>query len=101
MNEQHITKLRDQVEYVLQRSEKAKNSDVYLWILIVRQFYSGVVRPDQSIFLKDMFELPNQDNVKRLRARFNAALLYLPTSEEVRRKRGINEAIWRTYLARS
>lgn len=47
----------------------------------------------------DLYELPKEDNVKRIRATIqNQKNQFLPTDEVIRKKRQIKEEEWRKYL---
>jgi hypothetical protein len=96
-----IKTLKEKVEYVLKRSEKSRNSDTTLMIEIWKWFYSEHLSGD-SIPLKSLYEVPNQDDVKRLRAYWqNDKLMYLPTVWEVAKQRKINEEVWKKALGYS
>ena len=54
--------------------------------------------PVAMVELKNIMELPREDNVKRIRAKFqNEKKMYLPTSLEVARQRKISEEEWRAW----
>lgn len=97
-------KLKDMVETVLRDVEETRNSDITLTIEIWKRYYPDDVlntsRGDKTgIFLESLYNLPREDNVKRIRAKLqNEENKYLPTSEEVRRKRQISEDSWYDYL---
>lgn len=106
MQEEKLKTLKQQVEYCLQNSPEARNSDIKLMILVWINFYEirGAV-----IELNDLYYLPREDNIKRIRANFQSckkymetgdpkhAPKYLPTDKKVAEKRGINEEIWRRF----
>jgi len=50
------------------------------------------------IHLEDLYKLPYQDNIKRIRARFNSNGQYYPTEWAVAKRRGIAENEWRLRL---
>lgn len=52
----------------------------------------------ECVLLEDLFDLPREDNVKRIRAKFNEEGLYLPTSEEVAKRRNMNIPEWREAM---
>ncbi|PIY95817.1 MAG: hypothetical protein COY66_05790 [Candidatus Kerfeldbacteria bacterium CG_4_10_14_0_8_um_filter_42_10] len=108
--------LKEQVKEILYWQPYTRNSDIFLWVEIVKKFYwdqflsfiSDLGRYDQEsapLALKHfMLEAPNQDNVKRIRAWFNAPKPYgagykfLPTDREVARARKINKDEWEKQL---
>lgn len=97
-----IKKLRDQVEYVLRNSADSRNSDIALTIEVWKCFYKDFIFVSNgiaSIPVTALYELPREDNIKRIRAKFNEAGLYWPSNEAVAEKRGINASIWRQYMA--
>ena len=54
---------------------------------------------NDSVMLKELFELPREDNIKRIRAKIqNDEKRLLPTKWEVARKRGILEDEWRVAM---
>lgn len=48
-----------------------------------------------------MLEVPNQDNVKRIRADFNSKGKYMPTVWQVAKKRGLKQDEWKLALGYS
>jgi len=103
MNTIYIKKLKDKVEYCLRNFEDTRNDDILLTIKIWETFHPSALKQDavgnRVVYLNKLFDLPREDNVKRIRAKFqNEERKYLPTKAEVRRKRGINEDSWRAYL---
>lgn len=56
------------------------------------------VVPVAMVELKNIMDLPREDNVKRIRAKIqNEEKKYLPTSLEVAKQRKINEEDWRAW----
>ena len=54
--------------------------------------------PVAMVELKNIMDLPREDNVKRIRAKFqNEEKKYLPTTLEVARQRKISEEEWRAW----
>lgn len=106
MDEKKLKTLKEQVECCLQNSPEARNSDIKLMILVWVNFYG--VR-GRMIFIDDLYNLPREDNIKRIRANFQSckkyletgdpkhAPKYLPTNQKVTEKRGINEEVWRRF----
>lgn len=104
----NLKTLKGQVEYVLSTNEASRNSDIALTLEIWRRFFPTLVHTHRAsgdgaerefVYTKDIFDLPREDNVKRIRAQFqNDMQKYLPTSLEVAEQRGINEETWRKHL---
>lgn len=102
MTKDKIKNLRIAIIGILQENVKARDSDQYLTIMVWMKYYpeSIVELQDGSkaVKLRDVMILPREDNVKRIRAKIqNEEGMYLPTSMEVARKRGINEEVWKAY----
>lgn len=98
-----IKKLKDKIEYILREYPKTRNSDIRLTIELWKRFHrsSLVQNKNGSIFvpLENLFELPREDNIKRVRAKTqNVDLKYLPTNWEIAKKRGIQENVWRKAM---
>jgi len=51
-----------------------------------------------AVSLADLYELPREDNIKRVRAAFNAEGKYYPTEWAVAKARGIKEDEYRIAL---
>ena len=106
--------LKSQVSETLYWKPYTRNSDIDLWVEIVDKFYQPEVvefrhslmranETDESVTAKTaisdfMHEVPNQDNVKRVRAAFNSKGKFLPTNPMVAKARKMNEAWWLKQL---
>jgi hypothetical protein len=94
--------LKEKVAIVLSEVPETRNSDIALTIEIWKRYYPKYVRRgqygDPGIYLKDLFELPREDNIKRIRAKYNSIGLYLPTEWAVAKGRGILENEWRKAM---
>lgn len=94
--------LREQVETILKDVPETRNSDITLMIQIWKRFYPGRLKKtstgDLGVYLKDLYDLPREDNIKRIRAQFNAEYKYLPTDYKIMKQRRINEEMWRRAL---
>lgn len=93
--------LKKQVEQILSKYPETRNSDIKLTLFIWREFYPTYLKMiDGRAYVKcsDLFNLPREDNVKRIRAKFNADNLYMPTDLDVIKQRGIKENLWRAEL---
>ena len=99
-----IHQLKTRVLKVLEEQPATRNSDIALTLAIWRKYYDGIIitAPSgvQGVKLEDLFRLPREDNVKRVRAHIQNDLgKFLPTSWEVAKQRKIEEATWRVYMA--
>lgn len=99
-----IKDLDKKVRFALQNDEKSRNSDIrltqYIWWTYNRE---SVKRIDGQYYvaLADLFDLPREDNIKRIRAKIqNEEKLYLPTDPAVAKKRGRLIEEWREYLGK-
>ena len=99
-----VPRLKNMVEQVLRDNPRyngieARNSDLALLILIWQRWYGVSDRPDGTIQVRRLLDLPREDNVKRVRAKIqNEEHKYLPTNPEVLIKRGILEDYWHDAL---
>lgn len=99
-----ILRLTEQVEQILKKYPETRNSDIDLTIKLWKIYYPnkihyGTVKGIPVIRLKDLFELPREDNIKRIRAKIqNQEFRYLPTYIEVVRRRRMDEDSWREAL---
>jgi hypothetical protein len=95
--------LKKQVEYCLQKYEETRNSDIKLTNAVWIEFYPGYLSRNEKnewmVKLTNLYELPHEDNVKRIRAHFqNDKKMYLPTKIKIVRKRKIKEEEWRSLM---
>lgn len=98
-----LRKLYDQVEICLKNFEETRNSDIELTHRIWKEFYPGQIqyigsRP--AVYLDSMFDLPREDNVKRVRANIqNVEKRFVPTDWKVAQARGFKvKAEWESFL---
>lgn len=94
--------LKNMVEECLRNIPETRNSDIVLTIAIWRRYFPQRIRKgasgEEGVWLRDLIDLPREDNVKRVRAKFNAEGKYYPTDWKVAKARGIKEDDWRTDL---
>ena len=95
--------LEVKVREMLHNDEASRNSDITLTLKIWRKYYSDIVFRARDgkwyVELLKLFDLPREDNIKRIRAKIqNVEHLYLPTSPAVAKKRGWAIDEWREYL---
>ena len=96
-----IKTLQQQVEHCLQIHPDTRNSDIKLTIAVWQTFYAGHLVDTVAgkvILVDDLYILPREDNIKRVRARLQSAGKFLPTEWEVAKKRQINRQVWEAYL---
>lgn len=99
-----VPRLKNMVEQVLAENPKyqgieARNSDVALMIIVWQRWYGVSDKPDGIVHVRRLFDLPREDNIKRVRAKIqNEEHKYLPTNPDVLIKRGILEEYWHDAL---
>lgn len=92
------------IEEVLRDLPASRDSDVVLTLEIWQRFYpeklrGGLSGMPQYVYLEDIFSLPREDNIKRLRAVVqNTRGLYPPTTLKVALERRMSENQWRAAL---
>lgn len=98
-----IKELKSQIEYVLSVDEKTRNSDIELMIEVWKRFYPDHIRKgsngDLGIYLQDLYKVPYQDSIKRIRAMIQSEGKYLPTKKTIAEKRRINMDMWHKAMA--
>jgi len=94
--------LKKQVEHCLMMHPQTRNSDIALTIKIWEVFYPEYIKQNDRgtkfIQIESLYKLPREDNVKRIRAKFNNNNQYLPDNPVVRNQRNIKEEQWRSFL---
>lgn len=97
-----IKDLDNKIRAVLKDDEKSRNSDIRLTQMIWWRYYQHKIKMIDDkpyVNMLDLFDLPREDNIKRIRAKIqNEEKLYLPTDPAVAKKRGWLEDEWRMYL---
>lgn len=82
--------------------EKSRNSDIRLTQMIWWNYYkSSLLNHDGKIYVNmaDLYNLPREDNIKRIRAKIQNDLKeFLPTDPAIAKKRGWQEDEWRKFL---
>ncbi len=94
-------KLKEQVETILEKYPECRNSDIKLTLNVWHTFYNGMISEiggEKYIKLKDLYDLPREDHIKRIRQKFNELGMYLPTNPDVQKKRKLLEKEWRKEL---
>ena len=90
--------VKPQVEYILINCLDSRESDIELMYMVWLKFYKKYVWSLDTIFLSNLWDLPQMDLISRIRRSFNQKWLYLPKSEEIRKKRRINECLWYAWI---
>lgn len=98
--------LKEQIKIVLTEVPETRNSDIALMVELWRRYYPekiqtldlGLRNERPAVALADLYDLPREDHVKRVRAAFNAKGEFMPTDIKVAEARGINEDRWRKAL---
>lgn len=96
-------KIKNQIEYCLKNIPETRNSDIRLMIEVWQKYYPQFMKRGSTdkvgIWLEALYDLPSQDNIKRMRAHFqNDLKMYLPTIWEVAKQRKILEQEWKQYM---
>lgn len=94
--------LKKEVEYCLEKYEKARNSDIYLTNAVWIHFYKDFLRMydnDWCLPLKYNGYVASRDDIKRIRAKIqNDEKRFLPTNWEVAKKRKWKEQEYYEYF---
>lgn len=100
MNRQTLKDLKSKVEHILQKYPETRNSDIVLTRMVVHEYLPHYCQKIGDIwwYHEDSLYIAREDQIKRIRAKFNEKSLYLPTNEEVLKKRRLNEETWRKQL---
>jgi len=98
-----IKQLKKRVYYCLEHFEDTRNSDILLTIFLWREYYPQFIKKgkdnDLGIYLKNLFDLPREDNIKRARAYWqNTKHKFLPTDWSVAKQRKILQDEWRVSM---
>jgi len=100
-----IKNLKGKVRKMLALHPETRNSDITLTIKIWNEYSPTKIVLNQRdnrqyVALEDLFNLPQQDNIKRLRCTIqNTEGKYLPTEWKVAEKRGIEQDKWHKAMA--
>lgn len=102
---ERLRTLKGMVEEILRDIPATRDNDIKLMIEVWRRFYPEKFnwndKGETYIFLIDLYTLPREDNVKRIRALFQndpERPMYPPTSLAVALERGMEETAWRRAL---
>lgn len=94
--------LKDKVLQGLAQCPEARDDDIKLTNWIWLNYYADHISKNEQgeyvVRLIDLYRLPREDAVKRLRAKFNEQGKYLPTNKEVLKKRRLLEKDCREYF---
>ena len=94
--------LEKKIRKVLEVDTESRNSDIRLTQMVWWTSYRSHLRMIDGkpyIEMKELFTLPREDNIKRVRAKIqNVDKEFLPTDPKVAEKRGWEIDEWREYL---
>lgn len=101
--------LKSKIEEQLKFYPTSRNCDFELLVRICKKYhYSDYMKlkaevSDDQEMIRILKSLPTQENVKRIRAKFQSPLrpggpLYLPTDEKVAKARGWKREEWEKFL---
>lgn len=94
--------LKTMVEECLRNIPETRNSDIALMVAVWRRYYPQKIRRgssgEEGVWIKDLYELPREDNVMRVRRKLNSEGKYFPTDWKIAKARGIKEDEWRREL---
>lgn len=98
-----IRNLKANVLAILEAVPESRDSDIRLMIEVWRRYYPQRIKKgstgEEGVWLKDLYDLPREDNVKRVRAQIqNVEHQFLPTSWSVAKQRKIEEDRWRVAM---
>ena len=89
----------------MHRYPQTRNSDIELTIRLWKEYYPQRIiknnKNDQDyVALKDLFDLPREDNIKRVRAKIqNEEGKLLPTEWKIAEQRGMEQDKWHKAMA--
>lgn len=91
-----------QVRHTLEMDVKSRNSDIRLTQVLWWNHYRSYMKMiDGKVYVNvaHLYDLPREDNIKRIRAKIQNDLKeFLPTDPAIAKKRGWKEDEWREYL---
>jgi hypothetical protein len=94
--------LEQQIRHTLAMDEKSRNSDIRLTQMLWWNHYRSYMKMiDGKVYVNvaNLFDLPREDNIKRIRAKIQNELKeFLPTDPSIAKKRGWQEDEWRKFL---
>lgn len=101
-----LKNLKYQILYCLQKYPESRNSDTKLTNLVWMSFYRKHIinvgnedHPVYAVRLAELYELPTQDDIKRIRAKIqNIKHKFLPTEWKIAQQRKWNEEEYRKFL---
>ena len=101
---QKIKYLEEKILYVLKKHKDTRNDDATLTFFIIWEYSrKDVMQYEGKTWISsEALRWCREDHVKRVSAVVqNEKGLFLPTTEEVRKQRKINEERWRDYLGKN
>lgn len=101
-----LPQVKIMVEKTLKKHEYTRDDDTDLLLKIWELYFA--ITPKSSAYVwddvyiipvKTFKQLPNKDDVKRIRARYNQLWYYISKDPEVRRKRRMSEDAYKSFLS--
>lgn len=98
-----IKNLKQAIHDILRDVPETRNSDITLMLEVWRRYYPTRIKRgstgEEGVWLKDLYDLPREDNIKRVRAYWqNTKKMYLPTEWLIAKARGIEQDEWRVAM---
>lgn len=98
-----LTTYVQQVEYILTKYKDTRNSDIELYQQLLITYYRGcLLKHWKYYYIKfDMMkEIPSFSTIERIRRKFNAQWLFLPTLQEVIVARKYNAWVFKWFFSK-
>lgn len=101
-------KLQTKIEHCLEKYPETRNSDIKLTNSIWFEFHNNKIKRDADgdlvVKLKDLYDLPREDHIKRIRAKIQNSKSnprFLPTDIKILKGRKILEKYWHLSMSPS
>lgn len=103
MKYKNIKSLKKAVGEILRDFPVSRNSDIALTCRLWVTYFPELVQGDahginHTVKLRDLFTLPREDEIGRIRRKYQEAGQYLPTDEAVVRARKLSMDEWRVAM---
>ncbi len=95
-----IKQLKVKVEHCLATYPHTRDNDAQLTFCVIYVYLPNEIKiiDGKNYISTEALKAVREDQVKRIRARFNARGQYLSNDPEVRKQRKISEEAWRKFL---
>lgn len=91
--------LKFKILHCLEKYPQTRNSDIDLTTKVWYEFHNShliSINGKEYVSVLDLFELPREDHIKRIRAKIqNEQHLFLPTDEKILKQRKLLAEKWR------